>query len=80
MWIKKVVTAPVHLVQKGKRKVMRDIVLGLLRHTLTTFGGAMVAHGYIDAGQVEPVIGAMVVIAGAAWSAIEKHQRKTATA
>ena len=75
MWLKTIVTAPVRLVQKGKEKAMRDIVLGMVRHGLTTLGGMLVARGYMDAGQLEPVIGAMVVIVGVAWSAIEKQQR-----
>lgn len=44
-----------------------------LRHAFTTLGGALAAKGYIDGSAVEPLTGALLVIAGLAWSGFQKY-------
>ncbi|MFN6976508.1 MAG: hypothetical protein ACK4OP_00145 [Gemmobacter sp.] len=59
---------------------MRNILtnpatLGVLRHVLTTAGGFLVANGTLEASELEQAVGAIVVIAGIAWSILEKRVR-----
>lgn len=49
--------------------------LAMLRHLLTFGGGALAAKGYVDSGTVEAITGAVLTIAGAVWSVVEKKQR-----
>lgn len=58
----------------------RDTILGLIRHLLTYGGGIVTAKGYADADDVSTIVGALVALAGAAWSIIEKRNRAGAAA
>lgn len=53
-----------------------DIVLGFLRALLAGIGGWAVARGYIDADQIEPMVGAVLVLAVACWSAYSKFRQR----
>lgn len=55
----------------------RDSILGLLRHALTTAGGALVAQGGISDSEVTAVAGSIVTIVGVLWSVAEKRRRTT---
>lgn len=46
----------------------KDMILGIVRHILTFGGGLLITKGIIDAGMLEQVIGAVITLAGAAWS------------
>jgi hypothetical protein len=46
----------------------KAILAGIVRHGLTTLGGILVAHGYIDSAQVAGFVGGGMIVAGAAWS------------
>lgn len=50
----------------------KQVFSGLIRHVVTTFGGVMVANGYVTDGQLEILGGAAAIIFGCAWSAIDK--------
>lgn len=50
-----------------------DEVQGLFRHALTSGGGALVAHGVIGGGDVEPIVGALVTLIGVVWSVVSKR-------
>jgi hypothetical protein len=51
------------------------IAAGLLaRHLLTTLGGIAVAKGFIDANQLEPIAGALLIIGGVVWSIVQKQR------
>lgn len=52
----------------------RDMILGLLRHALTAGGGVLVAKGVVDDGTLQTIIGAVVTLAGAAWSVADKRK------
>lgn len=53
-----------------------DVIMGLVRHLLTFVGGILVSRGLIDAGVLEQAIGAVITLAGAAWSVVNKNQLK----
>lgn len=50
------------------------IVAALLRHGLTYLGGFLVSSGWLTQDQSTQAVGAVVALAGIAWSAYEKHQ------
>lgn len=52
----------------------QEMVLGIVRHLLTTLGGLMASKGLIEGGQVEPLAGAVLVLVGFAWSVIAKRK------
>jgi len=54
-------------------EALQPILAGLVRHGLTTVGGALVAGGYLDASQTSAFIGGGMVIAGIAWSWWQKR-------
>jgi len=54
--------------------VEKTVIIGsFARHILTTLGGMAVAKGWLDSSQIEPVAGALLVIAGVAWSLVQKR-------
>jgi hypothetical protein len=54
--------------------VEKTVIIGsFARHILTTLGGMAVAKGWLDSSQIEPVAGAILVLAGVAWSLIQKR-------
>ncbi len=48
------------------------IVALLLRHILTALGASLVARGWVDAGQADTLVGAVMTLAGLGWSVKEK--------
>lgn len=48
------------------------VIAGLIRHLLTAAGGVLVAKGYLEAGIVEQVVGAIITLLGAGWSVYQK--------
>jgi hypothetical protein len=50
-----------------------DAVAGVIRHVLTTAGGALVAAGYFTSDQWTTIAGALTVIVGVVWSVISKR-------
>ena len=51
-----------------------EAVLGIIRHVITTAGGALVANGTIDANQLNTGAGALVVLVGIIWSVVAKRK------
>jgi hypothetical protein len=43
-------------------------IAGIARHLLTFGGGYIVSTGYIDAGQLEIAVGAVLALGGVIWS------------
>lgn len=58
----------------------QDDILAILRHVLTTAGGALVTDGVLSASQLQDGVGAVIVIAGIAWSLVNKYQHRRALA
>ena len=50
----------------------REMILGIVRHAMTVAGGFLVAKGYVEAGMVEQVAGAVVTVVGVVWSILAK--------
>jgi hypothetical protein len=51
-----------------------EAILGIIRHVLTTAGGALVANGTLDANQLNTGAGALVVLIGVVWSVVAKKK------
>ncbi len=48
-----------------------------MRQILTVAGTAEVARGFVQASDVEPVIGALLTIGSVVWSVADKRGRET---
>lgn len=55
--------------------MLKPAILALLRRILTVAGTALVAKGYVEASDVEPVIGALLTIGSVIWSVADKRVR-----
>ena len=55
--------------------MLRPAILALVRQILTVAGTALVAKGYLNASDIEPVIGALLTIGSVAWSVADKRGR-----
>ena len=56
--------------------MLKPAILALIRQVLTVAGTALVAKGYVQASEVEPLIGAMLTIASVIWSVADKRRRQ----
>lgn len=53
----------------------KEVVLGLIRHALTTFGGAIiVSKGLGDSETVNLIAGGIVAAIGVVWSVLDKKK------
>jgi len=55
--------------------MLKPAILALVRQVLTVAGTALVAKGYVEASDVEPVIGAILTIGSVVWSVADKRAR-----
>ena len=55
--------------------MLKPAILALIRQALTVGGTALVAKGYAQASDVEPVIGALLTIGSVIWSVADKRRR-----
>ena len=55
--------------------MLKPAILALLRQILTVAGTALVAKGYFEASDVEPVVGALLTIGSVIWSVSDKRAR-----
>jgi len=55
--------------------MLKPAIFALIRQILTVTGTALVAKGYVQATDVEPVIGALLTIASIVWSVTEKYRK-----
>jgi hypothetical protein len=53
------------------KKMTKEQVLGLIRHTLTFVGGILIVQGIADEGMITEAIGAVVTAVGAVWSVVK---------
>lgn len=51
----------------------------IIRHILTTIGGAVVARGIASEDDVTLVVGAVSTLAGVAWSIWQKRRAQSST-
>lgn len=55
--------------------MLKPAILALIRQVLTVTGTALVAKGYVQASEVEPLIGALMTIGSVIWSVADKRDR-----
>ena len=55
--------------------MLKPAILALVRQMLTVVGTALVARGFVQASDVEPVIGALLTIGSVVWSVADKRGR-----
>ncbi len=51
----------------------KEVILGIVRHTLTAAGGVLVTKGTIDQTTLESVVGALLTLLGVVWSIKSKN-------
>lgn len=51
----------------------KEIVFGIIRHTLTFVGGILVLKGIVDEATLSEITGAVITLVGGIWSVIEKR-------
>jgi hypothetical protein len=56
--------------------MLKPAILALVRQILTVVGTALVARGFVQASDVEPVIGALLTIGSVVWSVADKRGRR----
>ena len=54
--------------------MLKPAILALIRQILTVAGTALVAKGYVQASDIEPVIGALLTIGSVIWSVADKRR------
>ena len=52
---------------------MNDKVAGIIRHALTSLGGALVAGGYLTSDEWTTIAGGLMIVVGVVWSIIAKR-------
>lgn len=65
----------VDLVNKRNIKttdMKKEIVFGIIRHTLTFVGGILVLKGIVDEATLSEITGAIITLVGGIWSVLEK--------
>ena len=55
--------------------MLKPAILALIRQVLTVAGTALVAKGYVQATEVEALIGALLTIGSVVWSVADKRGR-----
>ena len=55
--------------------MLKPAILALIRQVLTVAGTALVAKGYVQASDVEPLIGATLTFGSVIWSVADKRGR-----
>ena len=53
----------------------KEIILGIVRHTLTFAGGILVAKGLLEQGVLAEIIGGVMTVIGGVWSIIDKTKK-----
>lgn len=59
--------------------MFKKIAFGQLRHLITTFGGAFVQGGMITQDELTTITGAIMILAGLAWSALTPEKKTERT-
>lgn len=50
----------------------KEMVLGIIRHTLTFVGGIFITKGLIDESTLQTLIGSSITLIGTIWSIVIK--------
>jgi uncharacterized membrane protein len=54
-------------------KLSNEQIQGLIRHTLTSIGGALVLLGLMQEGVVTEIVGGVMTAVGYVWSYLNKN-------
>ena len=54
------------------KKLTKEQLLGILRHTLTFVGGILVTKGLMDEATATEIVGGIVTLTGTIWSVLAK--------
>jgi hypothetical protein len=55
---------------------MNTFIAGIIRHIITTLGGAAAAQGYIGESDVQLIAGSVVTLIGVGMSVWDKYQKR----
>jgi len=55
--------------------VLQATIFALVRQVLTIGGTVLVAKGYLEASEVEPIVGIILTLTSVVWSIIDKRNR-----
>jgi len=55
--------------------MLKPAILAIIRQILTIAGTVLVAEGYVQTFDIEPVIGALLTIGSVIWSVADKRWR-----
>jgi hypothetical protein len=55
--------------------MLKPAILAIVRQILTVAGTALVTKGFVQASDVEPLIGALLTIGSVIWSVADKRGR-----
>ena len=58
-----------------EKDMLKPAIHALVRQDLNVAGTALVAKGYVQASDIEPVIGALLTIGSVVWSVADKRMR-----
>ena len=58
-----------------EKTMLKPAILAIVRQILTVLGTALVAKGYVEATEVEPLIGALLTVGSVIWSVADKRGR-----
>lgn len=65
----------IYLNEKVKSESMnKSVILGLVRHALTSVGAVVVTNGIVTGNELETVASAVAILVGVVWSIIEKKK------
>ena len=53
----------------------KDMIIALVRHSLTFIGGLLIMKGYIDESSLEEVIGSAISITSTIWMIVNKNKK-----
>ena len=54
------------------KRLTKEQLLGVLRHTLTFVGGILITKGLIDEATAAEIIGGIITLTGTIWSVLAK--------
>ena len=57
--------------------ILKPAILALVRQILTVAGTALVAKGYVQSSEIEPVFGALLTTGSVVWTVADKRSRST---
>lgn len=60
-------------INRSKNYIMKkEMILGLIRHTLTFIGGILIMKGIVDETTFTQISGSLITLIGGVWSITDK--------